>query len=137
LMMRQYYDHDYYFLDSLFVPTMLLLLFSIDAIAIKTKQQKIIAAIIIIAINCSAFIDTNKIQKERYTIQEWDRVEISRQNFIGSDLYLDSIGIHKNSKILVIESYSTNIPLILMNRKGYTVYQTNRDDAFLPLIKYK
>jgi len=137
LMMRQYYDHDYYFLDSLFVPTMLLLLFSIEAIAIKTKQQKIVAAIIIIAINCSAYIDTKRIQKERYTIQEWDRVEISRQHFIGSDVYLDSIGIDKNAKILVIESYSTNIPLILMNRKGYTVYQTNRDDAFLPLIKHK
>lgn len=136
-MMRQFFDHDYYFLDSLFVPSIFLLIGASSFIPLEALRSKITwIAIAVIALFFS--FKVNQInQQERYQTNEWDRVEISRQNFIGSESYLDSLGIDKDAKILVIDAYSTNIPLILMNRKGYTVYQTNRDDAFLPLIKYK
>lgn len=137
VMMRQFFDHDYYFLDSLFVPSIFLLIGTSSFTPLETLRSKIIwSALSTIALFYS-FIANQTNQQERYKTYEWDRVEISRQNFIGSAQYFDSIGIDKNAKILVIDAYSTNIPLILMNRKGYTVYQTNRDDAFLPLIKYK
>ncbi|MBL7889828.1 MAG: glycosyltransferase family 39 protein [Bacteroidia bacterium] len=136
-MMRQFFDHDYYFLDSLFVPSVFLLIGASSFIPLETLRSKITwIAIAGIALFFS-FKSNQTNQQERYQTNEWDRVEISRQNFIGSESYLDSLGIDKEAKILVIDAYSTNIPLILMNRKGYTVYQTNRDDAFLPLIKYK
>ncbi len=136
-MMRQFFDHDYYFLDSLFVPSVFFLIGTSSFIQLEKQRSKIIwlsLCLITLFFSLNSNIDN---QRERYKTYEWDRVEISRQNFIGSAQYLDSIGIDKNAKILVIDAYSTNIPLILMNRKGYTVYQTNRDDAFLPLIKYK
>jgi hypothetical protein len=137
LMMRQFYDHDYYFLDSLFIPTVLLFTLCITHITIETKKQQIVWIIGLSLLGTKGFLSANYIQTERYTQHEWDRVEVSRQNFIDTDKFLDSIGIVKDAKILVIDSYSTNIPLILMKRKGYTVYQTNRDDAMMPLLNYK
>lgn len=137
LMMRQFYDHDYYFLDSLFIPTVLLFTLCITHITIETKKQQIVWTVCLSLLGAKGFLSANHIQTERYTRQEWDRVETSRQNFIDTDKFLDSIGITKDAKILVIDSYSTNIPLVLMKRKGYTVYQTNRDDAMMPLLDYK
>jgi hypothetical protein len=64
-------------------------------------------------------------------------VETSRSNFEGSEKFLDSLGISRDAKMLVIDSYSTNIPLYMMNRKGYTVYQTNRDNPLIALFQAK
>jgi hypothetical protein len=128
LMTCQFYDHDYYFLDSLYLPVVLLFVLSIHAISIQKKMQKIVF------VGCMAMLffmykDSKRVQEERYTVLPWDRTEISLHNFIGTDHYLDSLGISKDAKIVVLDAYSTNIPLYLMNRKGYTVYQTCRDNA--------
>ncbi len=135
LMMRQYYDHDYYFLDSLFVPIVLLIAVATNEMNITTGKQRTIGLFFVLMI-ILAFVSGKQVQEARYTVNEWDRVEQSRVNYTGFDKYLDSAGIPKDSKILVIESYSTNIPLILMKRKGYTVYQTNRDNPVFPLFRF-
>lgn len=136
LMMRQFYDHDYYFLDSLFIPFTLLFVLTIHYISIEGIIGKIIISLFLLSV-FFMFRDANKNQEERYITEPWDRVEITRKNFMGSDKFLDSICIPKTAKMLVIDSYSTNIPLILMNRKGYTVYQTSRDNAELALFWFK
>lgn len=137
LMMRQYYDHDYYFLDSLFVPVTLLFLLAIGTI----PAEKVIMRVFLFSLTCISivlmFIGSNKNQLDRYKFEPWDRVEISRRNFMNADKYLDAIGIPKDAKMLVIDSYSTNIPLYLMNRRGFTVYQTSRDNAAFALFQYK
>ena len=124
LMMQQYYAHDYYFLDSFFVPVILLLVFSIKNIRIVSIPQKTFWSSIFIGSGILFFVFSQKVQAERYSTGPWDRTEITRQNFIGSEAYLDKIGIPKDAKILVIDAYTTNAPLILMNRKGYTVLGT-------------
>lgn len=134
LMTCQYYDHDYYFLDSLFIPVILLFVLSIHYIPAGKIIGKIILFVFLVVV-FYMFRDSKKNQEERYTTEPWDRVEMSRKNFMGSEKYLDSIGIPKKAKMLVIDSYSTNIPLFLMNRKGYTVYQTVRDNAALALFR--
>ncbi|MFY9310652.1 MAG: glycosyltransferase family 39 protein [Bacteroidia bacterium] len=136
LMMRQYHDHDYYFLDSLFVPIVLLFATSTNEINFATGMQKTPQVLFFSLLIILAFVSGKQVQEGRYTVNEWDRVEQSRVNYTGFDKYLDSAGIPKDSKILVIESYSTNIPLILMKRKGYTVYQTNRDNPVFPLFRF-
>lgn len=137
LMACQYYDHDYYFLDSLFVPLVLLFILSVHHIPLETEKNRLIVFFFF----CISFIfmygDSRKNQFERYTFQSWDRVEITRRNFMDFDKFLDSIGIAKDAKMLVIDSYSTNIPLYLMKRKGYTVYQTIRDNAAFALFRWK
>jgi hypothetical protein len=124
LMTRQYYAHDYYFLDSLFVPVILLLLCIIKNLSIETLKEKISWGSVFGIMVVLFFISNQNTQAERYAFGPWDRVEITRQNFTGTERYLDSIGVPKDAKILVIDAYTTNAPLILMNRKGYTVMGT-------------
>lgn len=124
LMARQYYAHDYYFLDSLFIPVILLFIFVLKNLSFETLQQELTwSAVFGIAV-ILFFISNKKTQAERYSTGPWDRVEITRQNFTGAEHYLDSIGVPKDVRILVIDAYTTNAPLILMNRKGYTVMGT-------------
>lgn len=127
LMQRQYLAHDYYFLDSFFVPVILLCVFLMRHVPIHSFKQKIYFGILFLAFTFFSFKTNMEIQASRYETGPWDRVEITHQNFRGTEAYLDSLGISKNAKILVIDAYSTNIPLILMNRKGYTVMLTSRD----------
>jgi len=46
--------------------------------------------------------------------------EIAKR-FEGADLYLDSLKVSRDARMLVWESASSNNPLILMQRKGYSV----------------
>jgi dolichyl-phosphate-mannose-protein mannosyltransferase len=135
LMSSQYFDHDYYFLDTLFLPVVLLFVLCLDAVPEKNNRLIFISFVVV----CIMFMfgDSRSEQLARYRSKPDDRGEITRYNFSGSEQYLDSIGVSKDAKILVIESYSTNIPLYMMNRRGYTVYQTNRDNAEYALFHTK
>lgn len=124
LMTRQYFAHDYYFLDSFFIPSILLLLFVIKNLSFETIKQELGWTIVLGLAAILFFFSNRHTQAERYSTGSWDRVEITRQNFTGAEHYLDSIGVAKDAKILVIDAYTTNAPLLLMNRKGYTVMGT-------------
>ncbi|MCW3105184.1 MAG: hypothetical protein JWO09_3624 [Bacteroidetes bacterium] len=133
LMMRQFYAHDYYFLDSLFVPTVLLFLLIIKNLPLETKKQTLGWGIGFGITALLFFISNRNTQAERYSSGPWDRVEITRQNFTGTAQFLDSIGVPADAKVLVIDAYTTNVPLILMNRKGYTVMGTTHKNIGMAL----
>ncbi|MCX6296094.1 MAG: hypothetical protein NTX97_08505 [Bacteroidetes bacterium] len=137
LMTCQYFDHDYYFLDSLFIPVVLLFLLCIRNIPAETERSKLILFAVFCVSVMFMFADSKWNQRERYSFRSWDRVEITQRNFMLADKYLDLLHIPKDAKMLVIDSYSTNIPLYMMNRKGYTVYQTCRDNAAVALLSPK
>ena len=59
-------------------------------------------------------------QKERRVIGKGRVSERTIKNYLGSERYLDSIGISRDAKILTLWAYPQNTPFILMNRKGYT-----------------
>ncbi len=125
LMARQYYAHDYYFLDSFFVPIVLVVLYGLRNISIETLKAETSAAIVGLVLIGAMTYGATKTQSERYATGPWDRTEITRQNFIGTDAFLDKMGISKDAKILVIDAYTYNVPLILMKRNGYTVLKTS------------
>jgi len=128
LMTRQFYAHDYYFLDSLFVPVVLWFLLIIKNLSLETHKQRLGWGIGFGITALLFFISNRNTQAERYSSGPWDRVEITRQNFTGTAQFLDSIGVPAEAKVLVIDAYTTNVPLILMNRKGYTVMGTTHDN---------
>ncbi|MFH0896329.1 MAG: hypothetical protein V2A54_18000 [Bacteroidota bacterium] len=123
-MAKQFIAHDYYFLDSFFVPITLLLIYFLSSI----REVKVIPRIpwpIIFAIFSLLFVMQNKkIQARRYTTGPWDRIEITRQNFKGSAEFLDKLGISRDTRILVLDAYTTNMPLIQLERKGFALLDT-------------
>ena len=127
LMMRQFPAHDYYFIDSLYPGIIMLMLLGVSLIPRKAVWN---VGFIVLALGTliGATIDSKQIQEERYTHNFWDDGETTRQNFESSAAFLDSMGISRKAKILVLDAYSTNAPLILMKRWGYTVQHTTKEN---------
>ena len=119
-MAKQAPDHDYYFLDTLFIPTLLLMILLLKAI--PNLPNKVIVTAITFALIGSATakmtVDVAKKQKNRRDCD--DRSYQTAKNYKDSEDFLDSIGISKDAKILALYAYPQNTPFILMNRKGYT-----------------
>jgi len=126
LMEQQYVDHDYYFLDSFFIPLILLFLIMIHAIRIKGVVREGIFIILAIFFSTGFIIKSKTIQDDRHILNPWDRGQIVVNDFYDSEKYIDSLHIPATAKILAIETYNPYSSLILMGRKGYTVIMTDR-----------
>jgi len=126
LMARQFVDHEYYFMDSLYPGVALLLVAGVYCAPFNTLTFK--AFFGVLALLCLGYgtLASKKVQELKYTDLPSDGGEITRKNFIGAGSLLDSLGISRDAKILVMDAYSTNIPLIHLNRMGHTLLSTRR-----------
>jgi hypothetical protein len=128
-MFRQFPAHDYYFLDSFFVPIILALVLLTSYVKIPKKLwSKSIGTIVLTAVSIPLIINASKMQESRRVTGDWDRIQHTIQNYQHSAAFLDSLNIPKNAKILAIDAYAPNIPFILMDRKGYAVMTTSREN---------
>ncbi|MDY0077089.1 MAG: hypothetical protein RBR87_07400 [Bacteroidales bacterium] len=127
-MAKQFPAHDYYFLDSFFVPLLLLSALGFSKIKIDKSWRKWSAVLVTNVLVLWMLHSTQQNQQQRYAFKSWDRTEITRLNFEGGAKLLDAAGVSPNAKILVLDAYTTNVPLILLARKGYTVINTNAEN---------
>lgn len=128
LMLRQFPDHDYYFLDTFFLPIILYLIIIISVIPFDTKKHSsIIYKLSIVIISILLIINAFSTQKSRRIIGYWDGTMETVNNFTGAKIFLDSLGIPKDSKILVLDAHAPNLPFILMGRKGFTNMSCEKD----------
>ena len=121
LMFRQFAFHDYYFLDSFFLPILLLFIIALSVIPF-TKAIKISSSILTILIAVPLIVNAYNSQKERKTTI-WNRTDSTIENFKDTEQILDSLNIPSEAKMLVFTPHVPNIPFILMNRKGYVVFE--------------
>ncbi len=127
LMLKQFQEHDYYFLDTFFLPIILLLIIAISIFPnIEKRYYKIISIAGVSVFSIIFLLQPIKSQENRRETGYWDKTEMTINNYRNSSAFLDSIGVSKNSKILVIDAVAPNIPFILMQRKGYAVMNTNQ-----------
>ncbi|PKP51931.1 MAG: hypothetical protein CVT92_11360 [Bacteroidetes bacterium HGW-Bacteroidetes-1] len=127
-MAQQFPAHDYYFLDSFFVPVVLIAGIGMALPKAHTKIQNIPLVIGMVFFGLIMIQSTAKVQTERYVTHPWDRVEMSRINFEGSNLLLENNAILPDARMLVLDAYTSNVPLLLMERKGYTVINTSKEE---------
>lgn len=126
-MLQQFINHDYYFLDTFFLPLILLLVATISFIPIRRNAlSNGLSIIVILLFFIPMLMSAKTSQKERRVTGYWDRTAATTNNFKGSESFLDSIGVPKDAKMLVLDASTTNIPFILMNRKGYPIINTTR-----------
>ena len=129
LLARQFVAHEYYFMDSLYTGIFLLFIAGLRSpvLELETRMTNMLVGLVTIALLISAATSSFEVQEEKYVLTQWDRGEVTRKNFTGSATFLDDLGIPRDAIILVYEAYSTNAPLVLMDRKGYTVLDS-RDE---------
>jgi hypothetical protein len=121
-MIHQFILHDYYFLDSFYLPFVLLLIPLLSLVPNpNTKWPKISFALLIIGIGFVFAKNGVNSQKERYTYKFWEEGEFLIENYQMAEEALRSLGYDKDAKVLIFESFAPNLPLIAMNRKGFAI----------------
>jgi hypothetical protein len=128
LMVLQYYSHDYYFIDSFYIPCLLFVILCIDSLRLEKLYTK---TIFIIGLVFFGYLSYSKCKEDitwRYSNDPNNRASAEGVNFEGSAEYLDSLKIDAHAKILVLKAYSANIPLIMMNRSGYGLMISSETD---------
>lgn len=115
-MMRQFKDHDYYFLDTFFLPALLLIIILISVILVN-KYVKGVALLFILLFTFTAF----KSQKSRHQLNPNDDVTKLGKSLQNSDAFLLSLGVKRDATILMLGSHSPNLPFAMMRRKGYAI----------------
>jgi hypothetical protein len=123
LMAKQFENHDYYFLDTFYLPIILLLilLFSL----VEFKNVKILLFPTLLVISFFLLKNAKFMQEEKRITGTWDVVNESILNFKNSEGFLFKNGISKNEKVFVLGSFTPNIPFLLMNRTGYCNMHSN------------
>ena len=127
-MAKQFPDHDYYFIDTYFLPLLMLFVLVLKSLPeIVSRRQKI--AYLVISFVFIVFMLDGVKDMQKYRRQLWwgESTLRTMENYRGSDVYLDSIGVSRDAKILTLWAYPQNSPFILMNRSGYTEMWYEKD----------
>ncbi|MBR5783814.1 MAG: hypothetical protein IKY43_01440, partial [Bacteroidales bacterium] len=119
-MAKQAPDHDYYFIDTFFLPCLMLLIFVLNRLGKVTDIRSAIMFVLLIVVTVDdvLIVDVNNSLKDRRDCTE--RAYITSKNFEGAEDFLNKENVPKDAKILTLFAYPQNAPFILMNRKGYT-----------------
>ncbi len=125
LMLKQFPDHDYYFLDTFFLPIILFLITVLSYIPRLDLKYFKLYGVVIVLVSVPLIINAMNSEAHRRNLNSLDRTASTINSFMGSETFLDSLKIKRDAKVMVIDVYSPNIPLILMNRDGYVILYTN------------
>lgn len=121
-MIRQFPNHDYYFVDTFFLPILMLFALMLGTLP---KNKNYIAggiSLAVLGVLCY-FMITNVTETQVNRRWAEDGAYKTYLNFEGSAEFLDSLNIPRDTKILSLYAYPQNGPFIQMERKGYTVMQ--------------
>jgi len=125
-MMRQYYDHDYYFLDSFYLPAVFVFILALGRLpAIKGHMVGAVCAVGLLLLGGTMFNNAKHKVGERCSGD--DRALECSLNHNGADRWLDSIGVGDDARILSVFSYPQSSPFIQMGRKGYSLMSSDRE----------
>ena len=119
-MSYQFINHDYYFLDSIYLTILLSSILFLKQIPVLEKKNMKLILTGLIAYSCfTLIVSAEKKQTDRHTYKFWDSLPNTFHNYQNGEEILNKLGISKEAKILLIESFAPNYCLSLFNRKGY------------------
>ena len=129
LMGQQFAIHDYYLLDTFFLPLVLGFAGSVAAIQPAHRRAFQLATVgVVLLLSGTAVWKARAEQLRRISVPATDKSVITRDNFASSARWLDSLGVPRTATVLVLDAYSYNLPLLLARRRGWTMLQ-NRKSA--------
>ena len=129
LMLKQFPAHDYYFIDTFFLPIIIFFILILSVVpTIEDRKLKIFLDIFISLITLILFIQPIESQEKRRETGYWDKTESTINSFKNSSDFLDSAGVSHEAKILVIDAVAPNIPFIQMQRKGFAVMKASPEN---------
>ncbi len=129
-MMMQFPDHDYYFLDSLFLPVILLLIYIFYHIpSPNTFRWKSVGAVAMGALLLWMIHGVQDMQRIRRgpTGPSEERTYESYLHYLGADRFLDEAGVPRDARMLALFPYPKSSAFIQMKRRGYIVFRSREE----------
>ena len=128
MMIQQFPAHDYYFLDTFYVPSILFLVILVSILSGANNLLRYSTLLLLFLACIFVLPRAVRSQEKRRLTGNWDHTESTIRNFADSKDFLLSAKVPDAAKILVIDAYAPNIPFILMNRTGFAVLTTTREN---------
>jgi len=120
LMFHQFSQHDYYLLDSLFVPTVLVFAIVMIKFYGEIRYKKIL--LVVLASTClMGFRGGLKELGERRVADTTSIEARAYSSYLHANTLLTKLRIGDEKKLLISDTYAPNLPLIVMQRNGYSV----------------
>lgn len=130
-MLTKIIDHDYYYLDTFYVPVilsfMIILKQTNDMKLHKPKTHKIFNSLAFLLALGSIFYGY-KIQKSRTSWRPADRSIMFSHSLIEGDRVLNELGIKEDAIILVIGPKYPNLPFVHLKRKGLILFSKKKNE---------
>jgi hypothetical protein len=126
LMAFQFLCHDYYFLDSYYLPVLcLFFIFILHSPSFKSKHLNHMLKFGAVLVFVPAFMYSAHSLKDYR--KSFENEQTTAVNFDQSSAFLDSLTIPSTAKILVIAPDGPNNPFLHLRRKGYAVIFPNKE----------
>lgn len=124
-MLSQYMDHDYYFLDSLFLPIVMLLVGLLSLLPNPSPRWgKILSLAVVLSLIGLMTAEAFHMQEERRK-QGIDVLQTAVR-YKHANKMLEETGFgSKELRFMTLFSYPQNLPFAMMDREGYAVMWTN------------
>ncbi len=127
LMIPQFKDHDYYFLDTFYPIIFVLTLYAISGIKFTSYSIKL-SMIGMVLLSILIISSSNSTLKGRRSLSPNDLYLNEYIAYLEFPSLIKDNHISKNEKILIIDSYAPNMPFILSNTSGYSLIYRSRED---------
>ena len=125
VMVKQFENHDYYFIDA-FYPFLILL--AIGFYPVFREKHKNMHKWFGILTGISILfwvLQAKEVEAKRDASGLWNKVEMSYRDFQGAEEFLDHENVKADEVLLIPNSYTTNIPHLLTGRKGHALVDTD------------
>ena len=126
-MSEQYIDHDYYFLDSFFLPIVMLLVGLLSLLPdVEKPWGRVVALVAVLLFTTFMTVEARRMQVERRKegVEAFQTaVRYKHANKLLTDAGYGIIG----PRPLTLFSYPQNTPFVMMNREGYSVMWPDSD----------
>jgi len=126
LMLRQFLFHDYYVLDTFFIPLVLLLLYGLSRLKPLPMPRSRLLWIVPLVFISGAGTWAMQVQKERRQNLN-DVAYTCILDYKHAKSLLDSMAVPADAKLLILDAPTPNLPFIFTERKGYVVMDKAHD----------
>ncbi len=128
LMNFQFINHDYYFLDSFFIPFILLFIVLLNNIHFNLFNNYIkLTKSIILLLFIPVFFLSFKTVWKRQEVGNTNIEYTTAYSYFNSGRFLDSLNISKDAKVLVLSSDGANNSFVYLKRKGFVIIEPSED----------
>lgn len=127
LMIPQFRDHDYYFLDTFYPIIFILLIYTLSSIKYNAFSKRL-SSFGMLLLSIIIMSSSNSTVRGRRALHPKDLYSNQYNSYLDLDNLLSEHEIEKTEKLLIIDAYAPNMPFILSNMSGHALIYRSKQD---------